>query len=150
MKSGNSSSSKRIFADIAILAAAFAAFFVLTEVVGSHTLCWFRTMTGLPCPGCGMTSAGRALLRGELVQSFRFHAMLLPTGGVFLVFLLRRRAAFCGKLHASRWFYPAFLAAFVLYFIVRMILYFPSGPYPMVYSKPSVVSRTYEILTGRQ
>ncbi|MPM80775.1 hypothetical protein SDC9_127825 [bioreactor metagenome] len=149
MKSGTGRS-KRFLADILILAVVFAAFFVLVKVVGSHTLCWFRTMTGLPCAGCGMTSAAKALLRGDIVQSLQFHAFLLPVAGVVLIFLLRNRVAFCGRLHRSRLFYPVFLGLFVLYFIVRMILYFPSGPYPMTCSKPSVISRIYEKLTGRQ
>ena len=44
--------------------------------------CPFKRVTGLPCPGCGMTHATRALLHGDLVGMVRFH----PFAPVFLAF----------------------------------------------------------------
>ena len=136
--------SKKPGPGILILAAVFAAFFFLAYVVGSNTLCWFRTMTGLPCPGCGLTSAAKALCRGEIIQSLKYHLFLLPAGGIFLIFLLRNKIRFCGQLHRSRLFYPIITGLLVLYFLIRLALYFPSGPYPMTYSKASVAYRLFE------
>lgn len=36
--------------------------------------CWFRAVTHLPCPFCGMTRSFVALAHGELASAFRFHA----------------------------------------------------------------------------
>src|SRR3979490_182877 len=36
--------------------------------------CVFFRVTGLPCPGCGLTRACMLLLRGELRASIKFHA----------------------------------------------------------------------------
>ena len=36
--------------------------------------CPFRTLTGLPCPGCGLTRSCLCLLRGDLGQSVAYHA----------------------------------------------------------------------------
>jgi hypothetical protein len=44
------------------------------------SLCWFRRISGLPCPGCGLTRAVISLARGELVRSLEFH----PFGVVVL------------------------------------------------------------------
>lgn len=35
--------------------------------------CMFAEMTGLPCPGCGMTRASLALMRGDLRTALLFH-----------------------------------------------------------------------------
>ncbi len=35
--------------------------------------CTFANVTGLPCPGCGLTRAGGALLRGEWQTALQFH-----------------------------------------------------------------------------
>ena len=36
--------------------------------------CPFFRLTGIPCPGCGLSRAIMLLLKGDLVSSLRFHA----------------------------------------------------------------------------
>lgn len=43
------------------------------------TVCPFYTITGLPCPGCGLTRALVCLGHGQLIQSLHWH----PLGIVF-------------------------------------------------------------------
>ena len=38
-------------------------------------LCPFRFLTGLPCPGCGMTRSVVALLHGDLAASLFYHPL---------------------------------------------------------------------------
>ena len=38
-------------------------------------LCPFRALTGMPCPGCGMTRAFCALGHGELIKAVRFNPL---------------------------------------------------------------------------
>src|SRR4051812_14423957 len=38
-------------------------------------LCPFALLTGQPCPGCGLTRATLALLRGDLGDAVRFHPL---------------------------------------------------------------------------
>ena len=42
--------------------------------------CLFHKLTGLNCPGCGMTRAAHATLHGQLGEAFRFN----PLGMVLL------------------------------------------------------------------
>lgn len=39
----------------------------------AFTLCAWRRVTGIPCPGCGMTRAMAALSRGDLHAALRLH-----------------------------------------------------------------------------
>jgi hypothetical protein len=54
--------------------------------------CPFRAVTGLPCPGCGLTGAIELLLRGQVSASLHAHA-----------------------------FAPFFLAAILLFFILALL-----------------------------
>jgi len=40
--------------------------------------CPINWVTGLPCPGCGITRAFILLLHGDIVGSFKMHPMLIP------------------------------------------------------------------------
>lgn len=39
------------------------------------TVCGFKNMTGLPCPGCGLTHSFCALGKGDLPSAFAFNAL---------------------------------------------------------------------------
>ena len=48
--------------------------------------CFYKSMFGVECPGCGMQRALIALMRGEFVESFKLYPALLPT--MFMLFFL--------------------------------------------------------------
>lgn len=66
---------------------------VLTGALGFHVgllslnlptwECPFFRLTGVPCPGCGLTRACVLLLRGEIQASISFHAF----APIFIVFI---------------------------------------------------------------
>src|SRR5882762_8964823 len=76
--------------------------FVLVGATGLHVAlvslslpsweCPFFRLTGIPCPGCGLSRAMMLLLKGDLSGSFRFHAFapifLLPIITLILSVLL--------------------------------------------------------------
>jgi hypothetical protein len=43
----------------------------------AFTLCLFRGLTGIPCPGCGLTRAAIALLRGDWAAALLLHPLAL-------------------------------------------------------------------------
>lgn len=55
--------------------------------------CPLRTLTGIACPGCGMTRALRALLRLDAAEALRMHPLvcLLPAAAVWLLLALLGR-----------------------------------------------------------
>lgn len=44
---------------------------------GTFLPCPFRSLTGLWCPGCGMTRATHHLLRGDVTQALRYNAFVI-------------------------------------------------------------------------
>lgn len=61
---------------------------------GEHapTLCQFRRLTGVPCPGCGGTRGARAILDGQPEQAFDLNPLLFLFLTLWGVFLVRRLA----------------------------------------------------------
>ena len=92
--------------------------------------CPIRSLTGVPCPGCGLTRATVALVRGEWRESLAAHAfapLLLAAvvaAAVAAMLPEARREAFAALLvRAERRTKMAFLlpAALLLYWSVRLL-----------------------------
>lgn len=54
------------------------------------TLCPFALVTGIACPGCGMTRALAWLVRGDLITSVRYHPMAPLLAALALVGVIWR------------------------------------------------------------
>ena len=65
------------------------------------TRCYFRRVTGLYCPGCGLTRAAYALTKGRIVRSFLSHPCLLFFVIVFLFWLILMSVRFIRSLWLS-------------------------------------------------
>lgn len=83
--------------DKLIIGAPFLALILLrlfTPADDSPTFCPFALCTGTACPGCGMTRAASALVRGDVRQAFTYHPLVLAVGLELLIgwgwFVLRR------------------------------------------------------------
>lgn len=54
----------------------------------AFTQCGFKTVTGIPCPGCGGTRAALALLQGDILLALYYHAFtvyLIIGYGVYVI-----------------------------------------------------------------
>ncbi|MGI5878710.1 MAG: DUF2752 domain-containing protein [Christensenellales bacterium] len=79
-------------------AAALAALCILAGGVAALAPgmppCLFHSLTGLHCPGCGMTRALRLALRGHMWASFWMNPLMylagLPLGGWLIAWAARR------------------------------------------------------------
>lgn len=63
----------------------YGVFAFLLAPLRSVGLCPFRRLTGRRCPGCGLTSAVSAALRGRILQAGALHPLGLPTAAAVLV-----------------------------------------------------------------
>jgi len=53
---------------------------VFTPSDDSATICPFALCTGTACPGCGLTRAASALVRGDIGVAFAYHPLVLAIG----------------------------------------------------------------------
>lgn len=91
-----------------------AAFVILGYFLGWE--CPFLRLTGIPCPGCGLTRACAAALRADFAEAFRLHFMF-PAVPVLALFVL------CGgRLFRREWLNVLSLCLIALGFAVKFFL----------------------------
>ena len=92
--------------------------------------CPILRVTGIPCPGCGLTRAVILLLRGDLRASLRFHAfapmVLLAAVALILVLLLPRSItqpaiSKLELLEQQTGFTVIILVGLILYWLARLL-----------------------------
>lgn len=84
--------------------------------------CLFRTVTGIPCPGCGLTRAWLNFFQGNFTYALRYHPLfLLVPPMLFTVIHLRN--VFLKKTPLSVYLVVtcAMFAVFIVCYIVRMV-----------------------------
>ncbi|HBA60605.1 MAG TPA: hypothetical protein DCZ92_07265 [Elusimicrobia bacterium] len=67
-----------VLAVAALSGLAHLAGFSLTTALPHADLCLFKALTGLPCPGCGMTHAFLALGRLDLAGAYAHNPLVFP------------------------------------------------------------------------
>ncbi len=93
MENLKSSTTERVLATAALLAGIGGAIIIRQNdpvTAGFFPQCPLHAMTGLNCPGCGITRGLHALLHGDILSALHFNALLpfiLFIGGYFSVSL---------------------------------------------------------------
>ena len=129
----------------AVLWVSLAAFLLLAWSL-TGTSCTLRSITGLPCPGCGLTRALIAALRGDLAAALQLHPLfwLAPLVLPAVLYCL----AFNPALLSARWVRIAWIvlaALFVAVYIIRMILFFPVSE-PLTWNADAFLPRIWRLL----
>ncbi len=122
---------------IAVLMIAFL--YLLFHVLGVG--CPIKFLTGVSCPGCGMTRAMWSLLHLNFGRAFYYHP-LWPLPFLWIVnYLFRKRL---GK--AYRYINIAFAVIFIAVYLIRMF----TGPREVVTFEPEngAVVRAFKYIAG--
>lgn len=104
--------SKLLSAAGAILAVALLYLFYHVTGIG----CPIKFISGISCPGCGMTRACISVARFRFAEACYFHPLVYCLPFAALVFLLRKRIS--NRIYKILIF--TFIALFVTIYIVRM------------------------------
>jgi len=117
-------------------------------LLGRFELCIFRSFFGIPCPGCGMVHAAQALfLEFDLVKSLEYHPFFLPTSiTLFFSLFPFHLWKVANKLVEHVWWQRLLLTLILFLYCYRMIRYFPSDNYPMVFRPRNYLSLGYSVL----
>lgn len=99
--------------------------------------CPFRHLTGIPCPGCGMTRAYLSALRLDFAGAFRMHPLWPLPVPLFLFTVFRPGPIFRNRKWENL-FWGLLLALVLGVYLVRMLLFFPHTP-PMDYNPRSLL-----------
>lgn len=93
--------------------------------------CPMQIICGLPCPGCGMTRAALALMKGQFALSFHLQPFLLAWIGLLGYWLFCHYVQKKEAKHGMK-ILLCLIFAMVIFYIYRMIRYFPRVE-PMVW-----------------
>lgn len=108
-------------------------------------LCLFKNITGVPCPGCGLTRSYLALLKGNISHAFYYHPLffVVPLSALLIIFMNVTK----NKLHKknSNIALTILVCLIIILYIIRMSTMFPHTP-PMDYNPNSLVPSIYYYL----
>ncbi len=100
-------------------------------------VCLFRILSGLPCPGCGLTRALSSLLHGDWAAAFSYHPFVFavfPALALISVHGLlpgeaRRRLRWSFNHHETRLrpLYEGLVYAFLAFGLIRMLVSWFAG-----------------------
>jgi hypothetical protein len=120
---------RALWASLVVLALAAAAYALRqTGGVGWMPGCVFRKLTGLDCPGCGMTRGTYALLHGRVGEAFAFNPVgmiLLPLAMVALSIEVMgwvRGKPMPFRLNPGRWGATIVAVVVIVFWIVRNLV----------------------------
>ena len=86
--------------------------------------CIIKSITGIPCPSCGMTSAFFAFINGNVKESFELHPMLLSIPVLAIMFMFYDKI-FDGKFKIpSTIIFILIIFGFVINYIYQLSLIF--------------------------
>lgn len=125
------------------------SYFALTFWAGT-SICPAKAFTGLPCPGCGMTTAGIALLRGDLTAAIAANAFIFAVPPITLLMIFHW--LWKNKTFAKICWGIYLIAGISLsgYYIFRLIRDFPEGPYPMEVERNTIPRKIISLFPANQ
>ncbi|MDQ2746867.1 MAG: DUF2752 domain-containing protein [Acidobacteriota bacterium] len=130
LKSSSVERVSAVAAIVAIGAGALVVGYFNPTTAGFFPACPLHAMTGLNCPGCGLTRGFHALLHGDVVSALRFNALLPIFGFVFAyLFLSLCLTAWRGRGLSWKIFTPTAMGVFLFviaaFFVLRNLPFYP-------------------------
>ena len=117
-----SKKSSKIFGFFLLLGIAYA---IIVRYTSFCIPCFFNTVTGFRCPGCGITHVFLCLMNFDFAGAFYANRFLFVTSPLLLLLVVLN--VFCSekikKLPFVKWLAVIYLISAVLWAVVRNILH---------------------------
>lgn len=125
----------RIAADIKECRIGILAFcgYMLLVMLFFREVCPLLIMTGIPCPGCGLTRAGVLFLQGKFAEAFQMHAFIYVWFAFALYFVYNRYIRQKKMVYGIQ-IIVGIVVCMLLYYGYRMVMFFPHTE-PMIWSE---------------
>lgn len=129
---------ERFLAAVGVLATGGASFFVWyfnPSTQSFFPVCPLFKLTGLACPGCGLTRGFHALFHGDILTALGFNAML-PVYAIFFgyLFLAMILIAVRGRGISFNFLHPATIWGFLIVsFVFAVLRNLPVYPFTILY-----------------
>ncbi len=129
---------ERILSAAGILAVSCGVFYVWffnPTTQGFFPVCPLYKLTGLACPGCGLTRGFHALFHGDILTALGFNAMLPVYAALFgYLFLAMILIAARGRGISFNFFHPAIIWGFLgVSFVFAVLRNLPLYPFTLLY-----------------
>lgn len=108
--------------------------------------CILKLITGIPCPGCGMTRACISILRFDFVQAFKYNPLVFILPFIAWVIIFNERPII-NKIYKNNIFWIVVLLLVVSTYILRFIFVYPD--IPMDYYDKNLFKAIYNFLFKR-
>lgn len=119
-------------------------FYLILHAFGINTICYFKGLTGIPCPGCGFTRSFLHLFQGDVRGAFFYHPLfIIPIFCAFLLFL-----QYIKKIKISRNVWLGIVIIMFIVYGIRMYLLFPHTP-PLDFEQNAIFPMLYQFLYSK-
>jgi len=72
---------------IGVFISGYYFLFKYSYLLEGHTLCFFKSITGVPCPSCGSTRATLEIFKGNFLKSIFINPLAIVTNIFFFISL---------------------------------------------------------------
>ena len=113
----------KLIKEVAFVAGILAANAIIYAITGYGIPCVFRLVTGLKCPGCGMTHAYFELLKGNVHGAAQQNIMAITMMPVLFIYLTYKAVVYIknGTQKTAIWEYIFYTICFI--FLIFFFVY---------------------------
>lgn len=118
----------------------FTIFSISIFILLFNTKCVFKSIIGVPCPGCGLTRAWISFIKGNISEAFYWHPLFLMIPALVILILLYFKGSFIKYRRYILIAIVTIVGLYIIVYIVRMVILFPSVE-PLDYNRQSFINR---------